>query len=96
MYDLQTITNMNTFNAAPHTYRAARIYDIGGGKYALGFKGSRALWVVRKTTERIDSLGRKYPRYIGVQARKPIIPHAATPITRDEAGRLLKSALGIN
>lgn len=95
MYDLDTIKAMSLFNAAPVTYRSARIY-FHAGKYMLGFKGQRALWVVRKVTERIDSLGRKYPRYVGVQARKPIIPRDATPISRDEAGRLLKSALGLN
>lgn len=96
MYDLDTIVNMNTFNAVPATYRAARIYDLGGGKFALGFKGQRALWVVRRIRNKKDILGRGLPTYQGVQARKPIIPHDAKLVTRDEAGRLLKSALGLN
>lgn len=73
----------------------AHIYDLGNGKFALGNKGQKATWVVRRIANKVDRLGRGLPTYKGVQARKPVIPVDAKLVRRESAGRLLLSALGL-
>jgi hypothetical protein len=90
MWDLQTIVTMN---AAPP--KSQYIYDLGNNKFALGNKGKKATWVVRRIANKTDKLGRGLPTYKGVQARRPTIPPDARRIRRDEAGRLLLRALGL-
>ncbi len=90
VWDLETLSWMN----AP-THGPARIYDLGNGKFALGYRNERAIKVVRRITNKVDRLGRGLPVYKGVQARKPIIGDAAKSVTRDAAGRLLRKALGV-
>lgn len=66
------------------------IYNLGDGKYARGRAGERASWVARRTT------GVGYPRYRGVQARKPVIPEDAPKVSRRDAGRALCRAFGLD
>jgi hypothetical protein len=94
MWDLQTIVAMNAPNPAS-TPRTLRIYDIGDGKFALGNKGSKAVYVVRRIANKVDRLGRGLPTYTGVQARKPRIPTTARIVRREDAGRLLLRAFGL-
>lgn len=91
MWDLQTIVAMNR----AHGVRRVHIYDLGDGKFALGTKGDKARWVVRRIANKVDRLGRGLPTYKGVQARKPIIPADAKLVRRESAGRLLLRALGL-
>lgn len=89
MWDLNTIITMN----AEPTY--LRIYDLGGGKFALGNRGTRAVRVVRRIVNKTDKLGRGLPTYKGVQARRPRISDTAKVVPREAAGRLLLRALGL-
>lgn len=99
MWDLDTIVRMNAEKAtAPRNTPprgALRIWDLGGGKFAFGNKGEKAVYVVRRVANKKDALGRGLPTYKGVQARRPRIPADATLVTRDNAGRLLLRALGL-
>lgn len=100
MWDLDTIVTMNaTKQSTPDRTPAPRylhIFDIGGGKFALGNRGEKAVYVVRRVANRKDALGRGLPTYKGVQARRPRIPTTAKLVRRDDAGRLLLAALGLN
>jgi hypothetical protein len=89
MWDLNTLIAMNAPQATP---ASLRIYDLGNGKFALGNKGRRAAYVVRRYT---PSAQGGYPSYKGVQARKPIIPADAVVVPREKAGRPLLRALGL-
>lgn len=93
MWDLQTIVTMNK-NPNPPT-ATFRIYDLGGGKFALGNRGQKAAYVVRRVRNKVDVLGRGLPTYKGVQARRPRIPADARLVPRESAGRLLLRALGL-
>lgn len=93
MWDLNTIIEMNK-EPNPVT-RTLRIFDLGNNKFALGNRGSKAAYVVRRIATKQDSLGRGLPTYKGVQARRPRIPADARIIPREKAGRLLLSALGL-
>lgn len=99
MWDLQTIKAMNApggrVPGSSDPSVRPRIYDLGQGKFALGLKGHRARWVVRRIANKVDALGRGLPTYKGVQARKPIIPGSAKLVRRENAGRLLLRALGL-
>lgn len=90
MWGLETIISMN---AAPPARQY--IYDLGNGKFALGNLGKKATYVVRRVANKVDALGRGLPTYKGVQARRPTIPTYARRIRRDQAGRLLRKALGV-
>jgi hypothetical protein len=94
MWDLQTIIAQN--NPCPDRGTAPmRIYDLGANKFALGFKGKRAAYVVRRVANKKDALGRGLPTYKGVQARKPVIPSDARLVRREDAGRLLLRAFAL-
>lgn len=93
MWDLSTIVTMNK-NPNPPT-ATFRIYDLGNGKFALGNRGQKAAYVVRRIRNKVDRLGRGTPTYLGVQARRPRIPAEARVIPRESAGRLLLKALGL-
>jgi hypothetical protein len=98
MWDLDTIVRLNSANAtapAPKPAQQLRIYDLGNNKFALGNKGERAQYVVRRVANKVDALGRGLPTYKGVQARRPRIPADARLISRSDAGRLLLRALGL-
>lgn len=96
MWDLQTIVRMNNPQGPGVTARQyLHIYDLGNGKFALGKRGTRAVTVVRRITNRKDKLGRGLPTYKGVQARRPIIPEDARLVPRGDAGRLLIRALDL-
>lgn len=102
MWDLQTIVRMNSTKATTPPYvdtsyngRTLRIYDLGGGKFALGNRGEKAVYVVRRVANKKDALGRGLPTYKGVQARRPRIPADAKIVRREDAGRLLLAALGL-
>lgn len=94
MWDLQTIVALNN-KTAGNPVQHFRIYDLGGGKFALGNKGQKAAYVVRRIANAVDSLGRGLPTYKGVQARRPRIPTSARIVRREDAGRLLLKALGL-
>jgi hypothetical protein len=91
MWDLETIKRMN----AEPAVKAMRIFDLGGGKFALGNRGSKAAYVVRRVRNAVDRLGRGLPTYKGVQARRPRIPADAPIIRREDAGRLILRAFGL-
>ena len=102
MWDLETIVRLNSTKQSTPLYvntsyngRSLRIFDLGGGKFALGNKGQKAAYVVRRVANKKDALGRGLPTYKGVQARRPRIPQDARIIRREDAGRLLLSALGL-
>ena len=104
MWDLNTIISMNATKQsaaqAPTHGPTLRIYDLGENengerKFALGNKGQKAVYVVRRILNRTDKLGRGLPRYLGVQARRPTIPADAPVVPRESAGRLLLKALGL-
>lgn len=99
MWDLDTIVRMNSTKATTPAYtpppQYLHIFDLGNGKFALGNRGEKAVYVVRRVANRKDALGRGLPTYKGVQARRPRIPTEAKLITRDNAGRLLLRALGL-
>lgn len=101
MWDLDTIVRINQGKtlAPPHPSKRvldhARIYDLGGGKFALGNRGEKAIYVVRRVANKKDALGRGLPTYKGVQARRPRIPADAKIVRREDAGRLLLAALGL-
>jgi hypothetical protein len=91
MWDLETIVAMNL----PKTIEHLHIYDLGNNKFALGNKGKRAVSVIRRIPNKVDSLGRGLPEYKGVQARKPRIPVTARLVRREDAGRLMLRAFGL-
>lgn len=93
MWDLQTIVTMN--KKSPPPTATFRIYDLGNGKFALGNRGQKAAYVVRRVRNKVDRLGRGLPTYLGVQARRPRIQADAKLIPREDAGRLLLKALGL-
>lgn len=98
MWDLDTIVRMNAeprVTAAKQVVDHFRIYDLGDGKFALGNKGEKAAYVVRRVANKKDALGRGLPTYKGVQARRPRIPQDARLVKREDAGRLLLRALGL-
>lgn len=102
MWDLNTIIAMNAAKQTTPPYvsgayngRTLRIFDIGGGKFALGNKGEKAVYVVRRVRNQKDALGRGLPTYKGVQARRPRIPADAPIIRREDAGRLMLRAFGL-
>lgn len=64
------------------------IYDLGGGKYALGLAGAQAQRVVF-----LPSSATQQPR--GVTGRRPRIPVDAKKLSRRAAGRTLCRALGV-
>ena len=76
MYDLETIKQMNKPSTGGAETTWARVYDLGNGRFALGFRNRKALTVLaRKLTK-----GRGRPRYIGVRGRRPLIGPTATCI----------------
>jgi hypothetical protein len=93
MWDLETIKYLNA--AEPSAIQALRIFDLGGGKFALGNRGCKAAYVVRRVRNATDRLGRGLPTYKGVQARRPRIPADAPIIRREDAGRLMLRAFGL-
>jgi hypothetical protein len=80
---------------APRTAQHAHIFDLGGGKFAIGNRGQKAVYVVRRIANKVDKLGRGLPTYKGVQARRPRIPADAPLIRREDAGRLMLRAFGL-
>lgn len=99
MWDLDTIVRMNStkkstpaYTDASYNGRTLRIYDIGNNKFALGNKGDKAVYVVRRVP---NPSGRGLPTYKGVQARRPRIPQGARIVAREYAGRLMLKALGL-
>lgn len=101
MWDLDTIVRINNNQtlAPPHPAKSvldhARIYDMGNGKFALGNRGQKAIYVVRRVANQKDALGRGLPTYKGVQARRPRIPADAPIVRREDAGRLMLKAFGL-
>lgn len=100
MWDLDTIVRINqdkSIHAAPAKALLdhARIYALGNGKFALGNKGEKAIYVVRRVANTKDKLGRGLPTYKGVQARRPRIPQDAPIVRREDAGRLMLRAFGL-
>lgn len=96
MWDLDTIKRINAPTHPNHrAVTSMRIYDLGNNKFALGNKGLKATYVVRRVANKTDRLGRGLPTYKGVQARRPRIPMDARMVRRDDAGRLLLAALGL-
>lgn len=99
MWDLDTIRNINAEPKTAGPQKAvinhARIYDLGGGKFALGNRGAKAIYVIRRVANKKDKLGRGLPTYKGVQARRPRIPAEAPIVRREDAGRLMLSAFGL-
>lgn len=99
MWDLDTIVRINkTPGLAPAAKQAidhSRIYALGDGKFALGNKGEKAIYVVRRVANAKDKLGRGLPTYKGVQARRPRIPQDAPVVRREDAGRLMLRAFGL-
>lgn len=102
MWDLDTIVALNASKQTTPPYvdtsyngRTLRIFDLGDGKFALGNRGQKAVYVVRRIANKTDALGRGLPTYQGVQARRPRIPQDAKVVRREDAGRLLLAALGL-
>lgn len=97
MYNPDTIAQMHS---SPGTTAKAvvdhfHIFALGDGKFALGNRGEKAAYVVRRILNRTDSLGRGLPTYKGVQARRPRIPNDARIVRREDAGRLMLRAFGL-
>ena len=104
MWDLATIVRLNfekqkqstpAYVDTSYNGRSLRIFDLGSGKFALGNKGEKAVYVVRRVTNAKDKLGRGRPKYKGVQARRPRIPADAPIVRREDAGRLMLRAFGL-
>lgn len=97
MWDLNTIVHINRDPSIPakSVLDHARIYALGNGKFALGNKGEKAIYVVRRVANAKDKLGRGLPTYKGVQARRPRIPQDAPIVRREDAGRLMLRAFGL-
>ncbi len=93
MWDLETIKHMNVQH--PTLVNSMRIFDLGNGKFALGNRGCKAAYVVRRVRNAVDKLGRGLPTYKGVQARRPRIPADAPIVRREDAGRLMLRAFGL-
>lgn len=85
MWDLDTIKKMNGTETPDSTY--ARVFALGGNKFALGNRGKKALYVVKRV---LAYGGRGRPSYTGVRGVRPVIGPELKPI---RASSLLRNAL---
>ena len=69
----------------------ARIYAVGGSKYAIGWNNARALKVVQRLLAQ-GAGGKGRPRYVGVRGVRPFIGNEAVAI---KPSRLLRAALAL-
>lgn len=92
MWDLATLKYINRARPVDNYLH---IFAIGNDKFALGNRGSKAAYVVRRVLRTTDRRGRALYTYKGVQARKPRIMDTAPLISREKAPRALLSALGL-
>ena len=84
MWDINTIKTLNA-----RTLQHYRVYEVGAGRFALGFRNSKALAVVQRL---LAKGGRGRPRYVGVRGVRPFIGNEAVAI---KPSRLLRTALAL-
>lgn len=82
MWDVDTIKKLNT-----RTLQHYRVYEVGAGRFALGFRNSKALAVVQRF---LAKGGRGRPHYAAVRGVRPFIGPEAAVV---KPSKLLRASL---
>jgi hypothetical protein len=80
MWDLDTIVELNKPARVPRM----GIFQLRDGVYALGYRGARAISVVRRTS---------HGKYLGVRGRKPVIEAESLRLEKPQISLSMKAAL---